>query len=360
MGLLDRLGQRLLFALDPETAHKLAIRGLSLALHPTAPKPDPRLRTRVFDLDFPSPVGLAAGFDKNAVAVDGLLKLGFGFVEVGTITPRPQPGNPPPRLFRLQGDRAIINRMGFNNDGLDAALRRLRARGNRPGIVGVNLGANKDSADRIADYVEGVTTMAGVASYLVINVSSPNTPGLRDLQVAEVLTELVQKVRAALLTATEGRRRPPLLVKLAPDLAEPDLPAIAAAVSDGKADGIIVSNTTLSRAGLRSDPKTAEAGGLSGPPLFRRSTALLAKVRRLVGPELPLIGAGGVDSGETAWAKLAAGANLVQVYTGMIYEGQGIAAAINRDLARRLTEAGMASIADVVGTDVNRWAAQAI
>lgn len=356
-GAIDRAAHWLLFQVDPERAHRLAVRAIALEVHSPAPPPDPRLRRRLLSLDFPSPVGLAAGFDKNAEAVGGLLRLGFGFVEVGSVTPRPQRGNPPPRLFRLAADRAIVNRLGFNNDGAEAVRRRLQARTGRPGIVGVNLGANRDSADRIADYVRGVETFTRLASYLTVNISSPNTPGLRDLQAAPALADLLPTVLAARDAAADGRKTP-VLVKLAPDLGEADLAAIAETALRAGVDGLVVGNTTLSREGLRPDPHAAEAGGLSGRPLFRRSTALLARLRRLVGSDLPLIGVGGIDSAETAWTKLAAGADLVQLYTGMIFEGPGLAMRLNHELARRVEREGLASIAELVGTQTDRWASE--
>lgn len=355
-GLIDRLGRTLLYQFDPETAHHLAIRGLSLNLHRAAASPDPRLATRVLGLDFPSPIGLAAGFDKNAVAFDGILKLGFGFVEIGTVTPRPQPGNPKPRMFRLERDQAIINRLGFNNDGLEAVAARLAGR-RGSGIVGVNIGANKDSADRIADYLVGIDRLARSASYLAINVSSPNTPGLRSLQERGLLDELLGRAVAARDEATNGGRSTPLLVKIAPDLGDREIEDVAASVKVAGIDGVIATNTTLSRTGLRDAGQGGEAGGLSGRPLFLRSTIVLGRLRQSLGQAITLIGVGGVDSGKAAFNKLAAGANLVEVYSGMIFEGQGIATAINRDLALRLDAGRHASIADIVGSDMARWAA---
>jgi dihydroorotate dehydrogenase len=319
----------LLFALDPETAHGMAMAALKAGLHPRAPAPDPRLARRVMGLDFPNPVGLAAGFDKNAEVVDAALALGFGFVEVGTVTPRPQPGNPKPRMFRLTPDLAIINRLGFNNEGHEAVYRRLAAR-ERNGIVGVNLGANRDSADRIADYVAGVERFADVVSYLTINISSPNTPGLRDLQEKNALARLVGRIadaRGAL------QRKPPVLVKIAPDIDGDALAEIVGILAGAGIDGLIVSNTTIARDGLTDGAQKGEAGGLSGRPLFRRSTELLAAVRRLAGSKLALVGVGGVDSIETARAKLDAGADLIQLYTGMVYEGPDLPARLAAGLA---------------------------
>lgn len=328
--MIYRLVRPLLFALDPETAHRVAIKALKAGIHPLAPAPDPRLRRRVLGLDFPNPVGLAAGFDKNGEVVDAALALGFGFVEVGTVTPQPQTGNPKPRMFRLTADRAIINRLGFNNEGHDAVHARLAAR-RRNGIVGVNLGANRDSTDRVADYVAGVERFADVADYLAINISSPNTPGLRDLQEREALTRLLDAIADARAGAAKS---PPVLVKIAPDLDEAALAAIAGTVVASGIDGMIVSNTTVARDGLIDRSHANEAGGLSGRPLFRRSTDMLARLRGLVGDSLALIGVGGIDSAEAARAKFAAGADLVQLYTGMVYEGPGLPSRIAAEIAR--------------------------
>ena len=358
--LRDRIAKAFLFQLDPEAAHRLAIRGLALNVHPAAAPPDPSLRCRLLDLDLPSPVGLAAGFDKNGEAVDGLLKLGFGFVEIGTVTPRPQPGNPKPRMFRLEPDRAIVNRLGFNNDGAAVVAGRLAARSGRAGVVGVNLGANRDSDDRIADYLSGIDAFARLASYLVLNVSSPNTPGLRRLQEGPALRDLLERAIAARDEATNGERATPLLLKIAPDVDEAELRQIAETALAAGIDGFIAANTTLAREGLRDTRRAAETGGLSGRPLFKRSTILLAKLRLLVGPSVLVIGVGGIDSAEAAWTKITAGADLIQIYTGMIYEGPGLAADINRSLAGRLKAAGLSSIAQAVGIDNARWAAMAL
>jgi dihydroorotate dehydrogenase len=322
----------LLFAANPETAHRLAIRALAFGLLPPAPAADPRLGRRLMGLEFPNPVGRAAGFDKNGEVPDAALALGFGFVEVGSVTPRPQPGNPRPRMFRVPHDRAIINRLGFNNDGHDAVHARLAAR-RRRGIVGVNLGANKDSPDRIADYVAGVRRFADVADYLAINISSPNTPGLRDLQAKEALARLsgaIAEARAGLTKAV------PILVKIAPDLDDDALAQIAETVVAAGIDGMIVSNTTLSRQSITDARLAAEAGGVSGRPLFAPSNKLLARLRAIVGDRLVLIGVGGVDSVTAARQKLAAGADLVQLYTGMVYEGPSLPARIDAGLARAL------------------------
>ena len=357
--LFGRVARQVLFRFDPETAHRMAIAVLSLGLVPSAPAPPVPLQRRLFGLDFASPIGLAAGFDKNAEAVGNLLQLGFGFVEIGTVTPHPQPGNPKPRMFRLEADHAIINRLGFNNDGEETVRKRLESMQKR-GVIGVNIGANRDSDDRIADYVAGVEAFASLASYLVINVSSPNTPGLRELQKREALAALLGRAMAARDEATNGARATPLLLKIAPDLDEDDLAVIADTAVGHGVDGLVVTNTTVSRGGLKPDSRVSEAGGLSGRPLFARSTALLARARKLVGDEMVLIGVGGVDSADAAWSKLAAGADLVQVYTGLVYGGQGIAAEINRGLADRLEREGHGSIDAIIGQDNDHWAAQPI
>jgi dihydroorotate dehydrogenase len=337
-----------LFALDPETAHGLALRALTHGV-PSAPAiAEPRLARRLLGLEFPNPIGLAAGLDKNAEAVDGLLGLGFGFVEVGSVTPKPQSGNPRPRLFRLVADGALINRMGFNNDGHMAVRRRLALR-RRRGIVGVNIGANKDSADRIADYAAGVTAFVDVADYLTVNISSPNTPGLRDLQERMAVTKLLAAVIAARDAAP---RRVPLLLKIAPDLDDAALFAICDAALESGIDGMIVANTTLARDGLRETVIAREAGGLSGRPLFARSTAMLATVKKRVGSRLAVVGVGGIDSAETAFAKIAAGADLVQLYTGLIYQGPRLPVDIAEGLVRLLDRRGLRTVADAVGSDL--------
>ena len=340
------LGQTLLLALPPEQAHELAIKGLGLGLYPRAHQPDDkRLAQTVFGLDFPNPLGMAPGFDKNARVPRELLATGFGFVEVGTLTPRPQSGNRPPRLFRSTWDHAIINRLGFNNEGQEAALDRLKER--PQGIVGVNIGAGRDSEDRIADYVTGIERMATVASYFTVNISSPNTPGLRDLQAPEALDALLKRVQGARASLS---KRPPLLVKLAPDLADEDLPEIINVIAANGADGIVVSNTTLSRDGLKHTSFARESGGLSGRPLFARSTRMLARVYRLTEGKLPLIGVGGIDSGETALAKIAAGASLIQLYTGLLFEGLGLIGRIKQALLAGMDRAKADSLAPLIGS----------
>lgn len=330
----------LLFKLDAETAHGLTIAALRSGLGPRAGADDPILRTSVAGLDLPNPIGLAAGFDKNAEVPDAMLRLGFGFVEVGTVTPVAQAGNPRPRIFRLPEAGGVINRLGFNNEGLEAAVVRLRARAARSGIVGVNLGANKDSADRAADYVTGVRAAAALARYLTINISSPNTPGLRALQDSAALNDLIARVVEA-----RGRIAVPLFVKVAPDLTPADIDDIARAAIDGGIDGLIVSNTTLARDGVDS----TEAGGLSGQPLFDRSTEVLRAFRTATGGKLPLIGVGGVGNGAQAYAKLRAGASAVQLYTALVFEGPGLVARIKTDLVALLRRDGFASVAEAVG-----------
>ena len=342
---------RLLRLLPPETAHRLTIRLLA-ALPPAwagaRRAEDPLLATRVFGIDFPNPVGLAAGFDKSAEVFARMPALGFGFVEIGSVTPRPQGGSPRPRLFRLVEDRAIVNRMGFNNDGLAAVAARLSARqdGAR-GILGANLGKNKDSADAAADYVAGARALAPLADYLVVNVSSPNTPGLRALQGRAPLVALLAAVRGA-LDAVGART--PLLLKIAPDLSEADRVDIAEVALDGRVDGLIVSNTTLARPPSLRSAAAAEAGGLSGRPLLAPSTAVLADMYRLTEGRLPLIGVGGIASAEDAYAKIRAGASLVQLYTALVYQGPGLIGRIKRGLAARLRIDGFARLADAVGT----------
>lgn len=331
-----------LFALDPEDAHRLSLVALKRAPLPRL-APDPALRTQVAGLAFPGPVGLAAGYDKNGEASDALLRLGFGFVEVGSVTPRPQAGNPRPRLFRLAQDRAVINRMGFNNEGLEVVHARLAKRARR-GVLGANVGANKDSADRVADYVLGIRTMADVADYLTINVSSPNTPGLRDLQGEEELEALLSAVAAARLPGG-----PPIFLKVAPDLDEEAPERIVAAVRRHGLDGIIVSNTTISRPTLHSKD-AGEAGGLSGAPLKALALARLKQFHRASGGAPPLVGVGGIETAEDAWQRIRAGASLVQLYSAMVYEGPLLAHRINRGLLACMKRDGFATIAAAVGT----------
>jgi dihydroorotate dehydrogenase len=339
---LYKLLRPLAFALDAETAHRATIAALSMS--PSLPLPDfpPELGQEVAGLRFPSPVGLAAGFDKDAEVADAMLGLGFGFVEVGTLTPRPQSGNPKPRLFRLKEDRAVINRMGFNNAGQAAALERLNKR-ERRGVVGVNIGANKDSSDRIADYVEGVKAMSPVADYLTVNISSPNTPGLRNLQAGGELVELLAAVKEA------RQAGPPVFLKVAPDLEAGDHERIVRAAIDHGIDALIVANTTVTRPPLKSR-NDQEAGGLSGRPLKALALDQLRKFRAASGGQIPLIAVGGIENAHDAWERITAGASLIQLYSAMVFEGPGIARRIAQGLAAGLKREGMATIAEAVGT----------
>ena len=341
-----------IFRLDAEKAHQVTIASLKLMPSRTAPPADPALAVEVAGLRFPNPVGLAAGFDKDAEVPDPMLSLGFGFVEVGTLTPRPQGGNPLPRLFRLPEDRAVINRFGFNNRGQADARDRLRKRTRtgpsaalRTGLVGVNIGANKDSPDRIADYAEGVRRMSDVADYLTINISSPNTPGLRQLQDEGALRELLAAVRDA--RHPDG---PPVFLKVAPDLGEEEPRQIVRAALDHGVDALIVSNTTVSRPPLRSS-RGEEAGGLSGAPLKVLALDALRRFGAEAGGQLALVGAGGIGSAEDAWQRIRAGASLIQLYSAMVYKGPGIARRIVAGLSVELERAGFGSIAEAVGTE---------
>jgi dihydroorotate dehydrogenase len=332
------------FALDAEWAHRLTIRALKLLPAGRPAGPDPVLAVELAGLRFPNPVGLAAGFDKDAEVPEAMLGFGFGFVEVGTLTPQPQGGNPKPRLFRLKEDEAVINRMGFNNRGLAAAAARLAKRDRQAGIVGVNLGANKDSADRIADYVQGARAMAGLADYLTVNISSPNTPGLRALQDKGALDELLASVMAA-------RGRPtPVFLKVAPDLEPEDVHDIVEVSLRRRINALIVGNTTISRPSLRSRHR-GEAGGLSGAPLKPLALQRLRDFRAAAGDALPLIAAGGIASGADAYARIRAGASLVQLYSALVYEGPGLAKRINRELKQLLARDGFATVAEAVGAD---------
>jgi dihydroorotate dehydrogenase len=344
-----RLVRPLLRALSPETAHRVTVAALAAGLAGHARTPDPpSLGQRLWGLDFPNPIGIAAGFDKDARAREALLGLGFGFVETGTVTPRPQPGNPKPRVFRLDEDGAVINRMGFNSGGLDALVARMSGRDHGEGIVGVNIGRNRDSADAAADYLEGVRRAAPVADYLVVNVSSPNTPGLRDLQARAVLEGLLRQLIDA---RAETGVNIPLLVKIAPDLTPEERADIAAVALATAIDGIVVANTTVARAPELRSRDAQEAGGLSGRPLFAASTALLAEMYRLTQGRLPLIGVGGVASASEAYAKIRAGASLVQLYTALIFHGPALIGEIKTGLAEVLRRDGFASIGEAVGVD---------
>lgn len=352
------LGKPLIHALDPEIAHGLAIRALSLLPARTPPASDPRLAVDLFGRYFPNPVGLAAGFDKQAEVPDALLGLGFGFVEVGGVVPKPQPGNAKPRLFRLPRDGAIINRFGLNSDGLEVVRARLARRRAASGIVGVNIGANKDSADRIADYVACTRALTGLASFLTINVSSPNTPGLRDLQGEAFLDDLLARALAARDEADAGAsRRTAILLKIAPDLSLGGLDAITRTALRRGVDGLVVSNTTIERAqSLNERDLAQEAGGLSGRPLFEPSTRLLAESYRRLEGKIPLVGVGGVDSADAAWAKILAGASLVQLYTALVYEGPGLIGEITQGLLAKVKAENLASISAAVGRDAEAFA----
>ena len=345
-----RLAGPLVRLLDAETAHGLTIRLLQSGLVPSQPRFDPpALSMRLWGRDFVNPIGLAAGFDKNAEVPDAMLGQGFGFVEIGSVTPRPQPGNPKPRMFRLPEDAAVINRMGFNNQGVEAVEARLAARA-RIGIVGANLGKNKDTEDAAADYEIGAARLAPVSDYLVINVSSPNTPGLRALQGRDQLESLVGRTRAALAKAMP-QNAPPLLLKIAPDLAWEDLSDIAAVALGGTLDGLIVSNTTVARPESLRSGNAKETGGLSGAPLFESSTAMLRRMYELTEGKLPIIGVGGIASGSEAYAKFRAGASLVQLYSAMVYQGPAMVTRIKHELLDLLTRDGFASLAEAVGVD---------
>lgn len=345
--------------LSPEEAHGATLSAMEAGLYPRASGTQfSNLAQTVFGLTLANPVGIAAGFDKDARVPDAVLGMGCGFAEIGTVTPKPQEGNPKPRVFRLVSDRAMINRLGFNNGGHAAALARLEARKARGGVVGVNIGANKDAADRTADYVQGLKTFNHVASYFTVNISSPNTPGLRDLQAPAALDELLSRLMAARaeLVATGAPLRP-IIVKIAPDIAEEDIAPVAERLVAHKVDGVAVSNTTLSRAGLAGKDRN-ETGGLSGRPMFKRATVMLAKVYRATGGTIPLIGIGGVDSPQSALAKIEAGATLLQLYTGLVYEGPGLIGAINARLSEAVRAAGGTSLAELRGRRAGEWADQ--
>ena len=351
MNLIEKIGLTALHRLDPETAHGLAIKALQMGL---APLPghvtSPRLRTRVAGIDMANPVGIAAGFDKNAQALRPLSRAGFGFVEVGAVTPRPQPGNPKPRLFRLTEDRAAINRFGFNNEGMEAVGARLAKRP-RDMVLGLNLGANKDSDDRAGDFARVLTHCGASLDFATVNVSSPNTEKLRDLQGAAALTGLLTGV----IRARDALDRPiPVFLKIAPDLTTAEIEDIAEVALSTGIDAVIATNTTLDRDGLHG-PHAGEKGGLSGAPLFEKSTRVLAQLSKLLDNRLPLIGVGGISSTEDAYAKITAGASAVQLYTALIYQGLGLGAEIARGLDRLLERDGFANVAEAVGTKREDW-----
>jgi dihydroorotate dehydrogenase len=352
IGLLEPLARPLLRMLDPEDAHRLAIRALRFPPYVKLVADDPRLRVRAFGLNFRNPLGMAAGFDKHAEVPDALLRLGFGFVEVGTVTPLPQAGNPRPRLFRLDRDHAVINRLGFNSRGADAVLRRLAARAHRGGIVGVNVGANRESVDRIADYVRLIEVFAPVASYFTVNISSPNTPGLRTLQQGSTFDQLLARVMEARARVSREAGATPVLIKIAPDLTLGELDDIVAAARRHRVDGMVVGNTTVARPPtLRDRTIASEAGGLSGRPLFALATRMLAETYVRVENAFPLVGVGGIESGRTALAKIKAGACLIQLYSALVFHGLRLIPAIKSDLSNALARDGHAGIDAIVGAD---------
>jgi len=348
----DAFSLPLLRWFDPEDAHRLAIQGLRLLPSVRSQPDDDKLAVRAFGLNFPNPIGMSAGFDKNAEVPDALLRLGFGFVEIGTVTPKPQAGNPRPRLFRLERDEGVINRLGFNNDGAGAVLRRLAARAHLSGIIGVNIGANKDSADRVADYVTLIETFAPVASYFTINVSSPNTPGLRNLQQSAALDDLLARVIDARERVQRNAGDSPVLLKIAPDLSLAELDDVVQIARSRRVDGMIVANTTLARpSSLREAGRAKEQGGLSGRPLFRLSTRMVAETYVRAEGAFPLIGVGGIDNGGAALTKIRAGASLIQLYSSLVYRGLGLVDEIKNDLASTLLRTGRDTLSEIVGAD---------
>ena len=351
MSLVEKSGLALLRRFNPETAHILALRALRTGLAPLpGPVTSPRLATKLAGLTLPNPIGLAAGFDKNATAIAPLSRAGFGFIEVGAATPRPQPGNEKPRLFRLTEDRAAINRFGFNNDGMDRIADRLM---HHPDIIpiGLNLGANKDSQDRAADFAEVLETCGAYVDFAAVNVSSPNTESLRDLQGKDALSALLDNV----IEVRNDLPRPiPVFLKISPDLSDGELADIVEVATNAKVDAIIATNTTLSREGLKS-PHKSQIGGLSGAPLFERSTRILAKLAKLTDGTLPLIGVGGISNAQDAYDKIKAGANAVQLYTAMVYQGISLAADIAHGLDELLAKDGYANVSDAVGIETDNW-----
>ena len=359
IALFDRVARPLLRVLDPEDAHGLTIKALKYAPLARPAPDDPKLAVRAFGLNFPSPVGIAAGFDKNAEVPDALLRLGFGFVEVGTVTPRPQAGNPRPRLFRLDADEAVINRLGFNSEGAAAVLARLAARVGEGGIVGVNVGANRDSSDRVSDYIKLIETFAPVASYFSVNVSSPNTPQLRELQKLDALDGLLARVVETRDRVSRDAGPVPVLLKIAPDLSLAELDDIVGTARRRRIDGMIVGNTTTARPPeLRERIKAIEQGGLSGRPLFALSTRVLAETYVRAEDAFPLIGVGGINSGAAAVAKIEAGAALVQLYSGLVFRGVGLVAQIKADLLAVLRRGPVTELADLVGADAAAMTAE--
>ncbi len=359
---LNSIVFNLVRSLNPEHAHWLTIQALKLGITPNY-KTDTfskLLTSKVFGISFPNPIGLAAGFDKSAEAFTGLSKLGCGFLEVGTLTLRPQPGNERPRVFRLNDDHAIINRYGFNNHGLDQGIKRLARRKKTAGIIGVNVGINKDSTSPATDYVEGLKLVLPVADYITINISSPNTPGLRDLQTAEKLEKLLSSIDKTLHQQEKQLIIPPILLKIAPDLTKIEIQEITKIALNKKISGLIVSNTTTTRPNFLKSNKQQEAGGLSGPPIFDLSTKKLAETYLACNGHLPLIGVGGIDSAETAYMKIKAGANLVQLYTALTYKGPNLFRSISNGLTQLLKNDKYKNVQDAVGVDAEYWANKAI
>src|SRR5579883_696120 len=356
--LIHTLLRPMLSFLDPEAAHRLAINALLTVPLPRPAPDDPRLEVKVFGLTFRNPLGLAAGFDKNGEVPNEILRLGFGFAEAGTITPLPQRGNPRPRLFRLNQDEGVINRLGFPSEGHAAVHARLAALKERQGIIGVNLGANKDSSDRAGDYVRGITAFADVADYFTINISSPNTPGLRDLQQKSALDDLLARVLAARDEQAEKFGRKPVLLKIAPDLSLAELDSLITCARARKIDGLIVSNTTVSRPSSLHDPAAGEAGGLSGRPLFELSTRMLAAAYLRAEKQFPLIGVGGVESAPTALAKIEAGATLVELLTAFVFKGLAPPIEIKSGLLRLLAQNSYSRLSDAIGVRAADWAVE--
>ena len=348
-----------LMGMDAEAAHGVTIKALKHGLLIPAPRQkDERLAVTKAGLTFANPLGIAAGFDKNAEVPDAILRLGFGFAEVGTITPVAQSGNPKPRVFRLVENKAVINRLGFNNGGAQAALTRLRKRAGKPGLVGVNIGANKDAADRVADYASGIETFYDVAGYFTVNVSSPNTPGLRNLQAGDELKRLVEAVEATRAVHTKrSDRHVPVFLKIAPALAMDGLAETVAVVKASSFEGMVVSNTTLDKTAVASHRNSSEAGGLSGEPLFERSTHMLAHTRRLLGDDRLIIGVGGITNAQTAIAKLEAGADVVQVYTGFVYAGPHLPIDVRNALSSRMDRDALTSVSQLTGLKTAAWTA---
>ncbi|MEO0635437.1 MAG: quinone-dependent dihydroorotate dehydrogenase [Pseudomonadota bacterium] len=357
---LEAYTRKALFGVDAETAHDLTIKAMRAGIVLPAPRmDDPRLVVEKAGLRFANPLGIAAGFDKNAEVTDAALRMGFGFHEVGTVTPKPQAGNPKPRVFRLVEHKAVINRLGFNNQGANAALDRLRDRAHKPGLVGVNIGANKDSEDRIADYASGITRFYPVAGYFTVNVSSPNTPGLRNLQAGDELRRLIDAVLSARADAkAQDGRTVPILLKIAPDMNLAQLEQTVAVVKVSGLEGMVVSNTTLDRSKVAGHRNAAEAGGLSGAPLFEHATQMLAHTRRLLGPDALLIGVGGVTSPKTALQKLEAGADVVQVYSGLVYAGPQLPIQVARAMVKRCDAAGLRSVSEISSIRNDEWCAR--